>query len=729
MGDSKRYFDRDISWLAFNKRVLMESLDKSVPVYGRVSFLSIFSSNLEEFYQVRVASNRVAVARAKERKDIEEVIRRTDSLTALTEEVKRQEELFRHAWEDVMVTDLRDAGVEIFTNAANFKGKILDYVLHLFDQEIFPYLQPVLLSPDLLEVFVRDKRVYLCVHVRRLSDGVKRLFMIKLPFTKAPRFIRLPEYKGRYAYTFLDEVVRAGLGRLFKGYEVLGSYSFKVSRDADIEIDEDEGGEQLAQSIEEMISKRKTGAITRFQFDDMMPAVVLEQLKEAFGLQPQDLLPGRRHLQLQDLNKLPNPLGAAFEQQYQDPIPHYRWDKSERRIDHLLSQDEALFVPYSDFHYLLDTLDEACVDPRVKGIKLTQYRVAEDSEVIDKLIKAANSGKEVTVFVELKARFDEENNLQTAQRMTRHGVKIIYSLPGLKVHAKTCFIEFHPDAVPGKYGIACSSTGNFNEKTARIYSDVLVFTTRPEVAYELSQLFRLLEHGTTEHTFRHLLVASYGMVEHIHELIDFEIAEAKAGRKAHMVLKMNSLEERGVIDKLYEASEAGVQIDLLIRGICGVVPNRPFSRNITIIRLLDMYLEHARIWHFHHGGEEKYFISSADWMTRNLYRRIECAMPVLEPEIKRFLGNVLQLCLSDNTKATYVDENLDNVPKRDHPEEPIRTQVEMYNVVDRFNQRPPFVAPQIKEPTQPDEAVSVPHLERAPRSKTSWLSQWIFGKK
>ncbi|CQB86810.1 Polyphosphate kinase [Chlamydia trachomatis] len=723
-GRNSRYFDRDISWLAFNKRVLMESLDRSVPIYERISFLSIFSSNLEEFYQVRVASNRAALDRAIGRGDEAEVALKHESFKALTDEVKSQEELFRQAWEEVMVPDLFEAGVKVFTHAEEFAGKIRAFVERYFEEEVFPYLQPVLVSPNLMNVFVRDKRIYLAVYVRRHSDGQKRVFMIKLPFTKVARFLRLPDFEGRYSYTFLDEVVRAGLDKIFVGYDVIGSYSFKVSRDADIELDEGAGGVDLAEHIEEQISKRKTGAVTRLQFDDMMPAVVLEQLVQSMKLGAEVLLPSRRHLQLQDLRKLPNPIGSEYEQHYHAAIPHYRWDQCLNKLDHLLRQDEAIYVPYTSFDYLLSTLQAASTDPRVKGIKLTQYRVAEDSEVIDALIKAASRGKEVTVFVELKARFDEENNLQTAQRMIRHGIKILYSLPGLKVHAKTCFIEFHPEAVPGKCGIACFSTGNFNEKTAKIYSDVLVFTSRQELAYDLSQLFLLLERGDTTHTFEHLLVASYGMVERIYQLIDYEIAEAKAGRKARMVLKMNSLEEQGVIDKLYEASEAGVKIDLLIRGICRAIPDQPFSKNIRIIRLLDIYLEHARIWYFYHGGEELCFVSSADWMTRNLYRRIECGAPVLEPGIKAFLKEVLQLCLSDNVKATYLSSELENIPKRDHPEKAIRTQEEMYRVVERFNHQPPFyISSEVKE------QVEVPSLERTPRSKQSWLNQLIFRKK
>lgn len=722
-----RYFDRDISWLAFNKRVLLESLDKSVPIYGRINFLSIFSSNLEEFYQVRVASGRDAIKDCVKSGQVEKAEKLREELTQITEEVKRQEELFRHAWEDVMLSDLKESGVEVIIDAREFEGVQKAFISRFFQEEVFPFLQPVKLSPSLVKVFVRDKRIYLGVFLRAIKDGAKAIYVIKLPFTKVPRFIELPKHNNHFVYTFVDEVVKDNLDDIFSGFKVLGAYSFKVSRDADVEL-EDEGGVNLAENLEGFISKRKTGAVTRFQYDYMMPYEMLQELMEGIGLKREDLLPSMRHLQLQDLKNLPNPLGREFEQQYLPPVAHYRWDMAEHKIDHVLRQDESIFVPYTSFDYLLSMLNEACSDSRIKGIKVTQYRVAESSDVIDVLIKAANSGKEVTVFVELKARFDEENNLQTAQRMIRHGIKIIYSLPGLKVHAKTCLIEFHPDAIPGKSGIACFSTGNFNEKTALFYSDVLLFTSRSELARELAELFRLLEHSHTDYKFRHLLVASHGMVEKIHELIDYEIAEAKAGRPARMILKMNALEEERVITKLYQASEAGVKIDLLIRGICRVVPNQPYSKNITITRLIDIYLEHARIWYFHHGGEELYFISSADWMRRNLYRRIESAAPIYEPKIKEYLGEVLHLALSDNVKACYVDEHLDNVPKESNNEAPLRTQVEMYKVVEHFNQLPPFIV-DTPAHAKNSERVLVPKMFREPRAKASWLGRMVFGKK
>lgn len=600
-----------------------------------------------------------------------------------------------------MVPDLRAAGIDIYTDYRTFTPRVREYIDTYFKDEVFPFLQPILVSPNLVNTFLRDKRIYLAVHLRRHLDGAVRCYIIKLPFTKVPRFLRVPSTEGRYAYTFVDEVVRFGLSDIFAGYDVLGSYSFKTSRDADIEIDDQEGGVRLAENIEELLSKRKIGDITRFQYDDEMPDEVLGLLRDAFNLRSEDLLKGRRHLQLQDLSKLENPLGPDFAQQYPHPIPHTRWDSSRSRIDHVLRQDEAVFVPYTSFSYLLSLLHEAAEDPRVKGIKLTQYRVAEDSEVIDALIKAANIGKEVTVFVELKARFDEENNLNTAQRMTRHGVKIIYSLPRLKVHAKTCVIEFRPDAVSDKSGIAVFSTGNFNEKTARFYSDVSIFTSRRELSDELIQLFEHLERPKEQIGFEHLLIAGHGMVERIHELIDYEIKEAKEGRTGRIILKMNSLEEQGVIDKLYEASQAGVKIDLLIRGICRVKPNMPYSENIRIIRLVDIYLEHARIWYFHHSGSELYFVASADWMTRNLYRRIECAAPVYDSKIKDFLHSVLELCMADNVNAVYLNERLENVPKRDNSDRPIRTQMAMYELTRHFVNLPGLPIAEEKAPVAP----------------------------
>lgn len=698
------YFGRDISWLSFNKRVLLESMDSTIPLFERIKFLSIFSSNLEEFYQIRVAGAKDSIERRRKenRDDLQE---RIDDLRDAIAEVNDQEAIFRKAWEDIMVPDLRAAGIDMYTDYTAFPDRVREYIDSYFKTEVFPFLQPVLISPHLVQTFLRDKRIYLAVHLRRQVDGAVRCYVIKLPFTKVTRFLEVPSAEGRFAYTFVDEVIRYGLEYIFPGYDILGAYSFKTSRDADIEIDDDEGGERLAENIEELIRQRKVGDITRFQYDDEMPEEVLSILQNAFNIKTEDLLKGRRHLQLQDLSKLENPLGPDFEQQYPRSIPHTRWDQSRHRIDHILRQDEAVFVPYTSFSYLLDLLHQAAEDPRVRGIKLTQYRVAEDSDVIDALIKAANIGKEVTVFVELKARFDEENNLNTAHRMTRHGVNIIYSLPGLKVHAKTCVIEFHPHAIEDKSGIAIFSTGNFNEKTARFYSDVSIFTSRKELTDELIQLFAHLEKPKDKIKFDHLLIASHGMVEGIHDLLDYEIKEAREGRSSRIILKMNSLEEQGVIDKLYDASRAGVKIDLLIRGICRVIPNMPYSENIRIIRLVDIYLEHARIWYFHHGGEELYFVSSADWMGRNLYRRIECAAPVFDPMIKDFLEKVLRLCMADNINAVYINENLENVPKRDNSAYPVRTQMEMYNLTRDFVNLPgvPELPIASESPTGEDE--------------------------
>ncbi len=679
-----RYFGRDVSWLSFNKRVLLEALDRDIPIYERLKFFSIFSSNLEEFYQIRVAGAKASIRRRMSagRKDVWKRIRDLEDVTC---EVRDQERLFRYAWEEVMVPDLRSVGVDLYTDFRDYPEKVKDFVKSYFSQEIFPFIQPVCLDPSRLHTFIRDKRIYLCVELRSRSDGSKCHYMIKLPFSKVPRFLQVPSKKGRFAYTFLDEAVRLGLPMVFPGYEVVGSWSFKVSRDADVVIGDDEGGVKLAQDIGKLIRKRKIGEISRFQYDDAMPLDVKCLLQESFEIATEDMMEARRHLQLHDLIKLPNPLGEKFAQHYPSPIRHLRWEASRSRIDHLLSQDEAIYAPYVSFQYLLDLLDEASKDQRVKAIKLTQYRVAEDSEIIDELIKAANNGKEVTVFVELKARFDEENNLVTAQRMIRHGIKIIYSLPKLKVHAKTAVLEFYDGHTYNTPGVAIFSTGNFNEKTAKIYSDITIFTTRKELTGELLTLFRHLEGTIKDCTFGHILVAGKGMVEHIHELIAYETNEAHQKREARMVLKMNSLEDESIITSLYEASQAGVKIDLLVRGICRLVPNQPYSKNIRIIRLVDVYLEHARIWYFHHGGEGLYFISSADWMRRNLYRRIECAAPVHDKRLKKLLHDVLELCLADTVNAVYLDESLDNIPKKDG-KTGVRTQKEMYGLLQKFVQ-------------------------------------------
>ena len=455
-------------------------------------------------------------------------------------------------------------------------------------------------------------------------------------------------------------------------------YSIKISRDADIYLDDEKGG-NIVENIRKKVKKRKIGALSRFMYDSNMPDDFLAFICNAFGITTDDLVLGGRYNNLQDLIKLPNPRGKELEQQVPSPMRVPFLDEMGSVFRAVKKRDILLHFPYQSFDYLIRFLMEAAFDPKVDEIKITQYRVAENSAVINTLISAAQNGKKVTVFVELKARFDEENNMSTAERMEQAGIRIIYSIPGLKVHAKVAVI-LRKDTEDGckRRDFAYLSTGNFNEKTARIYSDMALLTSNAELITDINKVFAVLEGKLAGPTFRHLLVARFNMVPELTRMIHREIEHVKAGRKGRIVLKMNGLHDQNMINELYNASENGVEIDLIVRGICCLVPNRPFSANIRVTRIVDMFLEHSRIWYFYNDGEEDLFLTSADWMRRNLNRRIETAFPILNAEIKQCIIDILKIQLQDNVKACLIDEHLHNNFKRDDNPVKVRAQLAIY---------------------------------------------------
>lgn len=502
--------------------------------------------------------------------------------------------------------------------------------------------------------------------------------LMKIPYAKVPRFIELPAHEGKHYVMFIDDIIRANLSSIFPGYEVESCYSIKISRDADIYLDDEKGG-NIVESIRKKVKKRKIGALSRFMYDSNMPDDFLMFVCNAFGITADDLVMGGRYNNLQDLVKLPNPKGKELEQQVPSPMRVPFLDETGSVFRAVKKRDILLHFPYQSFDYLIRFLMEAAFDPKVDEIKITQYRVAENSAVINTLISAAQNGKKVTVFVELKARFDEENNMRTAERMEQAGIRIIYSIPGLKVHAKVAVILRKDTEEGGKRrDFAYLSTGNFNEKTARVYSDMALLTSNAELITDINKVFAVLEGKLAEPVFRHLLVARFNMVSELTCMIHREIEHVRAGRKGRIILKMNGLHDQNMINELYNASENGVEIDLIVRGICCLVPNRPFSANIRVTRIVDMFLEHSRIWYFYNDGEEDLFLTSADWMRRNLNRRIETAFPILDAEIKQNIIDVLNIQLQDNVKACLIDEHLRNNFKRDDNPVKVRAQLAIY---------------------------------------------------
>ena len=682
MDNSYKYFKRDVSWLSFNYRVLLEAEDDTLPVYERIKFLSIYSSNLEEFYEIRVAEHRGVIMKknfTEESGDEAEEV-----LTEITNEVNRQQREYYRIFSEKILPELNRQNIYLYQGSEP-EPFHEEFVHNFFNEEVFPFLSPVMIQAGDIRTFIRDRRLYLVIRMvkksKRKLEGDQapeyHYALMKIPYAKVPRFIELPQHEGKFYIMFIDDIIRANLANIFPGYIIDSCYSIKISRDADIYLENEKGN--IVESIRKKVKKRKIGALSRFMYDRAMPDDFLSFICEAFGITRDDLVVGGRYLNLQDLAKLPNPKGKELEQKIPTPMRVPYLDEKGSVFRAVKKKDILLHFPYQSFDYLIRFLMEAAFDPKVDEIKITQYRVAENSAVINTLVSAAQNGKKVTVFVELKARFDEENNMSTAERMEQAGIRIIYSIPGLKVHAKVAvIIRKDPDDGNKRRDFAYLSTGNFNEKTARVYSDMALLTCNDEIITDINKVFAVLEGKMAEPTFRHLLVARFNMVPELIRMIHREIEHVKLGRKGRIVLKMNGLHDQNMINELYRASENGVEIDLIVRGICCLVPGQPYSANIRITRIVDMFLEHSRIWYFYNDGKEDVYLTSADWMRRNLNRRIETAFPILVPEIKQEVIDILKIQMRDNVKACLIDEQLHNNFK--HNEEPVkvRSQLAIY---------------------------------------------------
>jgi polyphosphate kinase len=672
------YLNRDISWLSFNYRVLLESEDLTLPVYERIRFLSIYASNLEEFYKIRVAEHRSAIMQKVHSE--EDPAEAEQILEEIKQEVTRQQQKFFRIFNNEILPELTKNKIILYTSAQP-KQEHCKFIKEYFMEEIFPFLQPVMLLKEDIRVFIRDNRLYQVAQLRKKDTGDIFYALNKIPYAKVPRFVELPPINNTYYYMFVEDVISANLPEIFTGYTVEGSYNIKISRDADIFIDDKTADKNLVQTIKEKIKKRKIGDVSRFVYDEQMPPECLQHLREIFNILPEDLIPDYAHLNMEDLIKLPNPAGKKLEIQARTQLRIPELDKAGRLFPVIREKDIFIHYPYHTFDYFIHFLTEVSSNPNVDEIMITQYRVAQDSEIITNLINAAKNGKKVTVFVELKARFDEENNLFTSEMMKNAGIKIIYSIPGLKVHAKVALVL---EKGPGKkrQSYACLSTGNFNEKTAKVYSDMAILTSNKALTQEIKRLFKVLETQNRNVNFNKLWITQFNLIPNLNRMIRQEVEAAKAGKKAHIILKMNGLQDPTMIDELYKASEAGVKIDLIIRGICCLKPNQPYSKNIRITRIVDTYLEHSRIWYFYHGGKDRLYLTSADWMKRNLYRRIETAFPVPDKKIKKTILSILNMQLSDNVKACLIDENMNNIFFSVHRnKKKIRTQKETYELI------------------------------------------------
>ena len=681
-----RTTNREISWLQFNARVLQEARDARNPLYERIKFLAIYSSNLDEFFRVRVASLRSLLNLKKaEHKDLEIDPRKL--LKDIHKIVGAQQESFGKVFKSQIVPELRKNNI-FLVNDSELTTEQSEFARRYFTDKVLPLLKPIFPEKTPNDPFINNRSLYFAIELAPRNEknlgketnerkDASEYVILEIPSTDLPRFLTLKK-EGRNTYVmFLDDVLRLSLPEYFVRNEVRGAYSFKMTRDAELHIEDEFQGDLLSK-IKEGLSTRKKGIPSRFLYDPQMPEAMLKYLSKYFKLAEDDLIPGGKYHNFSDLMSFPNPGIPSLENKPQPPLAH-RDLKDARSIFPVMAQkDILLFYPYQTYDYVLQFINQAAKDQAVVAIKITLYRVANNSQVVEALKNAAKNGKEVTAFIEIKARFDEEQNLYWAGELERSGVKVLYSFPGLKVHCKLCIVTRMERGEKKRY--CYLGSGNFNEKTATLYSDVGLFTTDSRITKEVKEVFQILGRKERSAEFQHLLVAPFSMRKTFEKRIEKEIKFAKEGKRAEIIIKLNSLEDLDMIDRLYEASIAGVKVRIIVRGVCCIIPGVPgMSMNIRAVSIIDRYLEHARVFIFHNGGQERYYVASADWMTRNLTHRIEVGFPIYDESIQKELRQFIDMQLQDNTKARIIAKGKLNKYKRTSSGgEKIEAQIDFY---------------------------------------------------
>lgn len=647
------YYSRDLSWLSFNHRVLQEARDPRVPLYEKIKFLAIYSANLDEFYRVRVSALRSFKSLKKEtRREFE--LKPKKELRQIRAIVEAQQHEFGSIFREQIIPELQRNGIRLL-RTEDFSEAQAVFAGEYFDEHISSHIQPSVLSDQEQSPFLKNKALYFIAVTAEAPAG---LYLIELPVGPCPRFVELPGAEGQFDITFLDDIIRLNLPKLL-GKPVEDAFAVKMSRDAEIYIDDEYSGD-LIEKIRQGLEERNIGLPTRFLYDNRMPETLRLQLKAIFDLGKNEMIPGARYHNFNDFFGFPNP-GNNPKLHYRiwPNLPHPELEKATSVMGAMRERDYLLHLPYQRFDYVGRLIREAAGDPLVKTIKITLYRAAAQSEIVKALIGACEQGKDVTVFIEAKARFDEASNLFWGEQLEKAGASVHYSYPGIKVHCKLLLIGCKETSVVPRYGYI--GTGNFNEKTALLYTDHALLTCQPKLTAEIGQVFDLLSRKIILPRCKQLLVAPFSMREAFLERVEREIEHAKDNHPAYMILKMNSLEDREMIAKLYQASRAGVHIRIIVRGICCLVPGvAGMSENISVTSIVDRFLEHARIYLFGNGGEEELYIASADWMTRNLDRRIEVAAPINDPVLFRELRNLLDFQLRDNVKARIINETQTN---------------------------------------------------------------------
>lgn len=676
---SNNYIDREKSWLTFNARVLQEANDENVPLLDRFRFLGIFSNNLDEFFRVRYAAIRRLIHENHETekilglpaeqllKEITDIVieQQSESLRILSEIEKKLEK------ENIFIINEK----QVIKEQENF-------IHEFFIQKVSPALVTIMLN-DLEEFpLLKDTSGYLAIKLVMISNSGHediRYAVIEIPHT-INRFVVLPSNSEKQYIILLDDVIRLNLNSIFNifDYKSVSAHMIKITRDAQLEFDSDLS-KSLIEKISSSVKERRVGEPVRFVYDQAIGKDTLDFfLKRMNILSSESIIPGGRYHNRRDYMNFPN-LGRydlLYRENHPLPIPGLSLEGSI--LERIKKKDYLLYAPYQSFSYIIKFLREAALDPKVVSIKITLYRLAKNSQIVSSLINAAKNGKKVTVQIELQARFDEESNISYSEQMQTEGIELIFGVKGLKVHSKICVIERIEEGRVKRYGFI--STGNFNENSAKVYTDVTLFTSNTEILKDAAKIFDFFDVNYRVHRYKHLIVSPHYTRSRFNKLIDREILNALSGKEAYIKLKMNSISDFKMTDKLYEASQAGVKIQLIIRGICCLIPGvKGLSENIEAISIVDNYLEHSRIYIFGNAGDPEVFISSADFMTRNLDARVEVTCPIYDPEIRKELIETFEIGWKANVKARIHSSDLLNRYRKRGDEKTFRAQQEMYN--------------------------------------------------
>jgi polyphosphate kinase len=673
----KQIINRELSWLSFNERVLQEAGDKTTPLIERLKFLGIFSNNLDEFFKVRVATIKRIV-------DL-----KVPSKATLGEKPKK---LMQQIQERVL--QLQQNSQAIFKGILNELEKenifIIDetqlnsiqagFVKQYFEDKVLPALSPIMLGNLDGVPFLKDKSIYLATKLFNPHEKKDVQYaLVEIPTAVIPRFLVLPSNGQKKCVILLDDVIRYNLKDVFAifPYTHFEAYTIKLTRDAELDIDNDVT-KSFLEKVSKGVSGRKKGQPVRFVYDETMPKAMLKYLTDMLGLDESDsMIPGARYHNFKDFMSFPNIGGSHLEYEPTPAVPHPDILNEPSILRQVMKKDLMLHYPYQKFSHFINLLREAAIDPKVESIKITIYRAAANSKIINALINAARNGKNVVVVIELQARFDEKANIYWSRKLEEAGAKVLFGIPGLKVHSKLTLITSNINNK--KVNIGAISTGNFHEGNGSVYTDVALISSDKRIANEVEKIFEYFENTYRFYDYKHLLVSPLFMRKKLIKLIDNEIKHAKEGKDAYIILKINNLVDPDMIKKLYQANCHGVKIKLIVRGICSLVPGIPgLSENIEAISIVDKFLEHARVFIFCNNNQEKYYISSADWMTRNLDTRIEVASPIYDPELQKELRNIIEFALKDNVKARIIDQEHTNAYRRNDSEERIRSQFEIY---------------------------------------------------